>query len=105
MKSFFALAAILTFAVVTSFADDKPAPVPDLGVNASLHVRRVFPADDLWNKDISKEAVDANSDVLIASIGLKKPLHPDFGTRYGIPYVVVEGSQAKVPITFEYAGE
>jgi hypothetical protein len=49
--------------------------------------------------------VDPNSDALIASIGLKKSLHPDFGTRYGIPYVVVAGTQAKVPVSFEYADE
>jgi hypothetical protein len=37
-------------------------------------------------------------------------LHPDFGTVYngapsGIPYVVVAGTQPKVPIRFEYPGE
>lgn len=102
--------AIVTLALAPLFADDKPAPMPDLGVNASLHGRRVFPADDLWNKDVSKEPVDPNSEALIASIGLKKSLHPDFGRTYqgapsGIPYVVADGKQAKVPVTFEYAGE
>jgi hypothetical protein len=105
MKNLFALAAVVSFGVSVTLADDKPTPLPDLGANASLHGRRMFPPDDLWNKDISKQAVDPNSEALIASIGLKKSLHPDFGTRYGIPYVVVEGSQAKVPVTFEYAGE
>jgi hypothetical protein len=54
--------------------------------------------------------VDRHSDVLLASIGLDKPLHPDFGTVYrgrpnGIPYVVVAGNQPEVPVRFEYAGE
>jgi hypothetical protein len=37
-------------------------------------------------------------------------LHPDFGTIWdgvpiGIPYIVVSGNQAKVPVTFDYADE
>ncbi len=78
---------------------------PDLGVNASLNGRRVLPADNPWNKDISREAVDPNSAALVASIGLGKPLHPDFGTKYGIPYVVVAGNTPRVPVTFEYKDE
>ena len=105
MRSLLALAVVLGVGALIVFGDDRAATPPDLGANASLHGRRVFPADDLWNKDVSKEAVDANSDTLIASIGLTKSLHPDFGTRYGIPYVVVDGTQAKVPVAFEYAGE
>lgn len=81
------------------------AQTPDLGVGASLRGKRVFPADNPWNKDISNEPVDPNSDTLIASIGLDKPFHPDWGTRYGIPYVVVPGTQPKVPVRFEYADE
>src|SRR5689334_8720011 len=80
------------------------------GVGASLGERRVFPADNPWNQDISRLPVDPNSATLIASIGLEKSLHPDFGTVYqgapnGIPYVVVSGTQAKVPIRFEYPDE
>jgi hypothetical protein len=80
------------------------------GVGASLEGKRPFPDDNPWNQDISAAPVDPNSAALIASIGLDKPLHPDFGTVYegapnGIPYVVVTGTQAKVPVKFEYAGE
>ena len=34
-------------------------------------------------------------------------LHPDFGSNptYGIPYVVVAGTQAKVPMSFDYSDE
>jgi hypothetical protein len=81
-----------------------------LGPGASLGGKRVFPADNPWNQDISREPVDPYSDKLIASIGLDKPLHPDFGTVYegapnGIPYVVVAGTQPKVPVEFEYRDE
>jgi hypothetical protein len=80
------------------------------GGGGSVAGLQVFPSDNPWNLDISQEPVDPNSDALIASIGLDTGLHPDFGTVWngapnGIPYVVVSGSQAKVPVTFEYNGE
>ena len=88
---------------------DKTNPVK-LGPNASFGGKRFFPADNPWNKDISNEPVDPNSDALIRSIGLNKPLHPDFGTVWenapnGIPYVIVSGTQKKVPVSFEYDDE
>jgi hypothetical protein len=81
-----------------------------LGHNTSLGGKRLLPPDNPWNQDISKEPVDPRSAQIIASIGLNKPLHPDFGTVYqgapnGIPYVVVDGKQAKVPVKFTYADE
>ena len=81
-----------------------------LGPGASLGGRRPFPDDDPWNQDISRLPVDPNSDALIRSIGLDKPLHPDFGTTYrgapnGIPYVVVPGTQPLVPVRFRYRDE
>ncbi len=84
--------------------------VPDLGSNASLHGKQVFPPDNPWNQRIDREPVDPNSDAIIASIGRDKPLHPDFGTPYngapnGIPYIVVAGDTPKVPITYEYPDE
>jgi len=86
------------------------AGLVQLGPNASLGGRRVFTPDNAWNRDISREPVDPNSAQLIASIGLDKTLHPDFGTVYngapnGIPYVVVPGDQPRVPVRFEYADE
>jgi hypothetical protein len=82
----------------------------DLGANSDLHGRLLMPAGNPWNLDISQEPVDPNSDALIASIGRDRRLHPDFGTAYdghpwGIPYVVVSGTQPKVPIEFEYKAE
>ncbi|MFO0964046.1 MAG: hypothetical protein U0793_00480 [Gemmataceae bacterium] len=92
-----------------------PAPAgkkdpPRYGPGASLGGMRLFPDDNPWNQDISREDVDPNSDNLIAGIGKEKRLHPDFGTVYmgapsGIPYVVVKGDQPKVPIEFEYKDE
>lgn len=83
---------------------------PDLGSGASLNGKRVFPADNDWNRDVSNDPVDPNSANLIASMGLGTSLHPDFGTVFngapnGIPYVVVSGSQAKVQINFNAFGD
>lgn len=70
----------------------------------------VFPADNPWNTDVSNFPVDPNSDAYIASISAygDEYLHADFGApaEYGIPYVVVNGDQPMVPITFtEYGDE
>jgi hypothetical protein len=79
-------------------------------INGDLLGRRIFPTDDPWNATIDTEPVDPNSDNLIASIGLNTGLHPDFGADlsgqpFGIPYVLVKGSQRKVSVTFDYADE
>ncbi len=70
----------------------------------------IFPADNPWNTDISGYPVHPNSATYIASIGAARRLHPDFGTFWegrpiGIPFVVVPGTQPKVPMVFDYAGE
>ena len=88
-----------------------PAPSgPGLGAGADLSGRRPFPASDPWNTRVDTMPVDPNSDVLIASIGATTNLHPDFGANwdgrpFGIPYVVVDGTQPLVPVSFDYADE
>ncbi|HEX5322368.1 MAG TPA: hypothetical protein VFW40_01180 [Capsulimonadaceae bacterium] len=84
--------------------------VPDLGVNASLNGKQVFPSDNAWNTPINNQPVDPNSANLIASIGLTGSLHPDFGANYnggpfGIPYIVVPGTQPLVPVSFDYSDQ
>lgn len=69
-----------------------------LGRAANLHGFIPFPADNLWNQDISSFPVDPNSGKYINVIGSTTPLHPDFGAgeyagqTIGIPYIVVSGS-------------
>jgi hypothetical protein len=80
---------------------DEPPPFPS---------RSVFPSDNAWNRDVSGDAVDPNSDNLIASCGGTNSLHPDFGTTYdgepwGIPFVTVSAGQPRVPVTFDYDDE
>ena len=70
----------------------------------------VFPATNWWNLDIHAAPVDPNSSAYINWIGATRGLHPDFGGVdldlgdpyiYGFPYAVVDGSQAKLPVTFD----
>jgi hypothetical protein len=69
----------------------------------------VFPPDNEWNRDISADPVDPNSDAYIANINSNGAtvLRADFGSNleYGIPYATVPGSQPKVPVSFDYADE
>ena len=79
-------------------------------INGDLLGRRIFSNNDPWNSSIDTDPVDPNSNNLIASIGLNNGLHPDFGANYnggpfGIPYVLVKGTQAKVGMIFDYPGE
>lgn len=78
-------------------------------LNESLIGRQVFPQTNWWNSDVSGAPVDARSAALIDFISGRTPtnqtavrrLHPDFGPPpYGIPYVVVSGDQARVPLAF-----
>jgi len=103
-----AIVGVLLIAFATNaIAQDNSVK---LGPNASFGGKRLLPDDNPWNQDISKEPVDPNSDNLIKSIGLNKPLHPDFGTVYqgapsGIPYIIVSGNQKNVPVKFSYVDE
>jgi hypothetical protein len=64
----------------------------------------IFPSDNAWNTRIDKRPVAGNSAQLIRSIGIDN-LHPDFGTRYGIPYVVVGKETMRTRPSFDYADE
>jgi hypothetical protein len=80
------------------------------GLNATLAPRRLFPDDNPWNQPVDTAQVDPNSDAIVGLIGATKSLHPDFGANwnggpFGIPYVVVSGTQARVAVTFDYADE
>jgi len=78
-----------------------PAPLP------------LFPTDNWWNADISGAPLDPNSAAFITYVGTSRGMHPDFGGDsgdpdapiYGMPYVVVSGSQPLLPVTFEYDDE
>ena len=72
----------------------------------------LFPATNWWNLDVSSAPVDPNSAAYVAFIhnGGTRRLHPDFGGEvspgsvaiYGMPYVVVDGTQPKKTVQFHY---
>jgi hypothetical protein len=67
----------------------------------------VFPADNIWNTDVSGLPVDPHSATWLASMQASSTnLHPDFGGRpYGMPFAVVDDTYPKVSITFRYKGQ
>jgi len=70
---------------------------------------QIFPPDNPWHLDVSTLPVHPNSENYITAIGRNKPLHPDFGTVWnntpiGIPFVVVSGTEPRMPIKFTAYG-
>ena len=73
----------------------------------------LFPRTNWWNVDISQAPVDPSSASFISFIGTTRRLHPDFGGEvspgsdeiYGFPYVVVDGTQPKQAVQFDYSDE
>jgi hypothetical protein len=71
----------------------------------------MFPANNVWNTNISKLPVDSHSAAWLSSMDSASTyLHPDFGPDpggypYGIPYTVVTNKHKMVRIKFKYASE
>jgi hypothetical protein len=71
----------------------------------------LFPASSHWNRPVDRLPVHPRSAEMVRSVGLDRPVHPDFGSGLyegrpiGIPYTVVGPGQARVPVRFEYASE
>ncbi len=75
------------------------------GQSADLSAISIFPKDNYWHWDISGLQVHPNSDNFVASVGKTGSLHPDFGSTlggagWGIPYLLVDKNQAKIPVNF-----
>jgi hypothetical protein len=84
--------------------------VGGLGVDA-VGGCAIFPADNIWNVPVDTLPVDANSAAYVASIGSTAHVHADFGSGLwdggpiGIPYIIVPGSQPRVPVSFYWDDE
>src|SRR2546429_510811 len=97
---------------------NQPPPPPQasscsslaLGQGTSFEGSVPFPADSLWNADISSAPVDPNSAAVINFIGGGTSMHADFGagqylgSTIGVPYLVVGGQQPPVAIHFTAYG-
>jgi hypothetical protein len=70
----------------------------------------MFPADNVWNTDISRLPVNPRSAAWLKSMDSAKTLlHPDFGPSggfpYGIPFNVVTNSHPLTKLLFQFASE
>ena len=95
----------------------RPAPTTtttlkaQAGSGPSIAGCPVFPADNIWNTDVSNLPVDGHSAAWISnSGGPGRLIHPDFGDSgssmpYGIPFIVTNSSHPKTSISFQYASE
>jgi hypothetical protein len=108
------MAVALGFCVFPTVHAQCPAPLPVEGA-APPGPLPLFPPDHWWNLDISAAPVDPGSAGYIAFVnnGGTRRLHPDFGGEaspgsvdiYGMPYAIVDGSQPKQAVTFQYWDE
>jgi hypothetical protein len=95
----------------TPSATSSPAP-PSSGTTVPGAPNcPMFPADNVWNTDISKLPVNPRSAQWLASMDSAGTyLHPDFGPDpggypYGIPFKIVTSTHKLVRINFSYASE
>jgi hypothetical protein len=98
-----AIAEVNDPATVDTPADRLQRPGPQVGGCA------VFPDDNPWNQDVSREPLRADSAAIIATIQSNggTRLHPDFGENpdYGIPFVIVPADQPGVAIDYVAYGD
>jgi hypothetical protein len=89
------------------------------GASANLPARRIrppgpriaecpiFPSNNPWNTEIASAPLHPRSPDIIAkiqSIG-GHFVHPDVGSTFGIPFIVVPSTQAVVPVTYDPYGD
>ena len=86
---------------------DLTCNVMKTGQGANLNGFIPFTSSSAWNTDISSAPVDPNSGSIISNWVGSVNVHPDFGSdpTYGIPYVVVNGSQSLVNVNLEAYGD
>jgi len=86
---------------------DLACSVMATGQTASLSGFVPFTSDSLWNTNIASAPVDPNSNTIISNWMGAVNLHPDWGNdpTYGIPYIVVNGSQPLVNVNLGAYGD
>jgi len=110
-----AVLAVMVLAIVLPASSGGASPSWEAGQSASaagptVGGTPVYPDDNIWNRPVSDLPVHPNSAAYLANIGLGASLKADFGAGLwdggpiGIPFVVVNGSQPKVPIHYTAYG-
>src|ERR1041385_9102455 len=95
-------------AIVAAALPAPPATIPVHAASPPGTACSVFPADNIWNTDISTLPVNSHSASWLASSGATSgtKLHPDVGgPPYGIPFNVVNSSHATANFNFLYWDE
>lgn len=92
--------------ISTGATADKPAkrlrpPGPRIGDCP------IFPATNAWNQEIASAPLHPRSAEIIAHIQAVGSdfVHPDVGSTFGIPYIVVPANQPLVPVTYDAYGD
>jgi len=100
------VAAAAPVSIVGGATADKPAvrlrpPGPHVGDCP------IFPATNAWNQEIASAPLHPRSAEIISHIQAigSDNLHPDVGSTFGIPYVVVPAGQPAVPIRYDAYGD
>ncbi|HXO67118.1 MAG TPA: hypothetical protein VN863_03895 [Candidatus Dormibacteraeota bacterium] len=101
------LVSALGISAIVTLAACPPATV---AAAPSIGGCPVFPANNVWNTDVSSLPVHPSSATWLGSMGGPSVrLHPDFGPSggfpYGIPFNVVDGTHPKINLAFDYSGE
>ena len=83
-----------------------PGPTSTPGPSATPACA-LFPADNVWNREITGLPVRSDSAALLNAIGLTTGLHPDFSNSggYGIPFNIVGATTPRYTVSFYYADE
>lgn len=100
--------SVTTFALAASLVLVGGAPTAAAAVRVpGAPACRVFPAGNVWNRRVDGLPVRTDSEVLKASIGLDRYVHPDFGSYsgYGIPWNVVSRSTPRRTVTFRWPSQ
>lgn len=104
-RLFFVIATVVVAFTVSAQGNKKSGSSVCIATKNNAETITIFPADNPWNADISKQPVDPFSSQIITGLATSS-LRPDFGTVYGIPYTVVCAGQPKLTIQFtDYADQ
>ena len=104
-RAFALVAALVVAGVVAGVTPSGATPFP--GAPACP----TFPTNSFWHADVSGLPVHPQSSTWVASVGTAAKLKADFGSGtwdggpIGIPFTTVAGTQARVPVSFDYADE
>lgn len=81
-----------------SAAGDSATTDAGPATTAMIGPCKVFPADNPWNRDVSKDPLSAHNADYLANMNTSRGLHPDWGNwstdHYGIPYSFGTGNAA-----------